>query len=93
MTDDEFITSVSPRKKIIENCFYSASNLPYAHGCELATSRILKAQGSPQEWDRLPIGNGVSLGVHESQSRTWENIVGRSKAFWRFFYFKARSEN
>jgi len=42
-------------------------------------------QGSPTEWDRLPIAGGVSLGVHESQSRTWENIVGRSKAFWSHF--------
>jgi carboxypeptidase Taq len=39
-------------------------------------------QGSPQEWDRTPLAGGVSLGVHESQSRTWENIVGRSRAFW-----------
>jgi carboxypeptidase Taq len=35
---------------------------------------------------RTPLGSGVSLGVHESQSRTWENLVGRSRAFWRFFY-------
>lgn len=39
-------------------------------------------QGSPMEWDRTPLAGGVSLGLHESQSRTWENIVGRSKAFW-----------
>ncbi|HXH60676.1 MAG TPA: carboxypeptidase M32 [Fimbriimonadaceae bacterium] len=39
-------------------------------------------QGSPMEWDRTPIVGGVSLGVHESQSRFWENIVGRSKEFW-----------
>jgi carboxypeptidase Taq len=43
-------------------------------------------QGSPDEWDRTPLAGGVSLGWHESQSRTWENIVGRSKAFWRHFY-------
>jgi carboxypeptidase Taq len=35
---------------------------------------------------RTPLGTGVSLGVHESQSRTWENLVGRSRAFWRWFY-------
>ncbi len=35
---------------------------------------------------RTPLGSGVSLGVHESQSRTWENLVGRSRAFWRYFY-------
>jgi carboxypeptidase Taq len=33
-----------------------------------------------------PLGSGVSLGLHESQSRTWENLVGRSRSFWRFFY-------
>jgi carboxypeptidase Taq len=42
-------------------------------------------QGSPAEWDRTPLAGGVSLGVHESQSRTWENIVGRSLAFWKRF--------
>ena len=35
---------------------------------------------------RTPLGAGVSLGLHESQSRTWENLVGRSRPFWRFFY-------
>ena len=34
----------------------------------------------------LPIGTGASLGLHESQSRLWENLVGRSLPFWRFFY-------
>src|SRR6266487_1703218 len=35
---------------------------------------------------RTPLGSGVSLAVHESQSRSWENLIGRSRAFWRFFY-------
>ncbi len=42
-------------------------------------------QGSPLAWDRTPLAGGVSLGVHESQSRFWENIVGRSREFWQFF--------
>lgn len=42
-------------------------------------------QGSPMDWDRTPLAGGVSLGIHESQSRTWENIVGRSFAFWKRF--------
>ncbi len=42
-------------------------------------------QGTPMGWDRTPLAGGVSLGVHESQSRTWENIVGRSKPFWQHF--------
>lgn len=39
-------------------------------------------QGSPAEWDLTPLAGGVSLGIHESQSRLWENIVGRSRPFW-----------
>jgi carboxypeptidase Taq len=46
----------------------------------------LYEQGSPDEWDRTLLAGGVSLGWHESQSRTWENIVGRSRAFWSHFY-------
>jgi carboxypeptidase Taq len=42
-------------------------------------------QGSPLRWDRTPLAGGVSLGIHESQSRTWENIVGRSRPFWSHF--------
>ncbi|MGE5176618.1 MAG: carboxypeptidase M32 [Hyphomicrobiales bacterium] len=35
---------------------------------------------------RTPLGRGASLAIHESQSRLWENQVGRSRAFWRRFY-------
>jgi len=36
--------------------------------------------------ERTPLGHGASLGMHESQSRMWENLVGRSLPFWRFFF-------
>jgi len=35
---------------------------------------------------RTPLGTGTSAAMHESQSRTWENLVGRSEGFWRWFY-------
>jgi carboxypeptidase Taq len=35
---------------------------------------------------RTPLGSGTSSAIHESQSRTWENLVGRSRGFWRWFY-------
>jgi carboxypeptidase Taq len=35
---------------------------------------------------RTPLGHGTSSAIHESQSRTWENLVGRSRGFWRWFY-------
>jgi carboxypeptidase Taq len=40
----------------------------------------------PARIAHLPIGEAASLGIHESQSRLWENLVGRSLPFWRFFY-------
>ncbi len=36
--------------------------------------------------ERSPLARGVSLGMHESQSRMWENLVGRSMPFWRHFF-------
>ena len=43
-------------------------------------------QGFLPEDDGTPLGSAVSLGFHESQSRLWENTVGRSQAFWNKFY-------
>jgi len=38
-----------------------------------------------------PMGDAASLGIHESQSRMWENLVGRSEGFWQHFYPRLRS--
>ena len=43
-------------------------------------------QGIGKSLDRTPLWDGASPGVHESQSRLWENMVGRSPEFWRHFY-------
>ncbi len=48
----------------------------------------LYEQGLPADQFGLPIGQAVSLGIHESQSRMWENLVGRSAAFWRYMFPK-----
>lgn len=42
-------------------------------------------QGLPEAWRRGPLGQASSTGVHESQSRLWENAVGRSRPFWEHF--------
>jgi carboxypeptidase Taq len=44
----------------------------------------------PKHWG-TPRGMAVSLGIHESQSRMWENLVGRSRAFWKAMMPKARA--
>jgi carboxypeptidase Taq len=47
-------------------------------------------QGLDPDRFGTPGGDSVSLGIHESQSRMWENLVGRSKAFWRYFFPQAQ---
>lgn len=46
----------------------------------------LYEQGINREFEATPLAGGTSSGVHESQSRLWENFVGRSRNFWQFFY-------
>ena len=48
-------------------------------------------QGLPDAAFGTPLGSAVSLGIHESQSRLWENLVGRSFPFWQHFFPKAQN--
>jgi carboxypeptidase Taq len=50
----------------------------------------LYEQGLDKHAFGTPCGDAASLGIHESQSRMWENFVGRSRAFWQFFYPQAQ---
>jgi carboxypeptidase Taq len=48
--------------------------------------------GINQAYEGTPLAGGTSSGVHESQSRLWENIVGRSRGFWEHFYPQLQAE-
>ncbi|MGM9991345.1 MAG: carboxypeptidase M32 [Candidatus Bruticola sp.] len=50
------------------------------------TGHALYEQGSPAEWTHTPLEGGASMAVHESESRLWENIIGRSRAFWEYYF-------
>lgn len=50
----------------------------------------LYEQNLPAKHAGTPLGAAVSLGIHESQSRLWENQVGRSRAFWEHFFPRAK---
>jgi carboxypeptidase Taq len=50
----------------------------------------LYEQGIAMRLDGSPLGGGTSSGIHESQSRLWENVVGRSRGFWEHFYPRLR---
>jgi len=63
------------------NCLYSTIH-EVGHACY--------EQGVDRAWHLTPVGHGVSMGVHESQSRIYENQLGRSRAFCHFLYGRMR---
>ncbi|MEO6315890.1 MAG: carboxypeptidase M32 [Chitinophagaceae bacterium] len=70
--------------RIDENDF---SNMTWS--CIHECGHGLYEQGLPKEAYGLPLGEFTSLSIHESQSRLWENNVGRSQDSWQFFYPQA----
>ncbi len=76
-TDTRFTT------RIDEN-FFSTCVFGSIHEC----GHALYDMGFKKEIHGNILANGCSMGIHESQSRMWENIVGRSKEFWKYWYPK-----
>jgi carboxypeptidase Taq len=65
---------------------YFEDNLDGLFGTMHETGHGLYENGVARELERTPLAHGASLGFHESQSRMWENMVGRSLPFWRHFF-------
>jgi len=66
---------------------YDESFFPMAFfGTMHEGGHALYDQGLLPEHEGTPLGDAVSLGIHESQSRLWENLVGRSRPFWKHFF-------
>jgi carboxypeptidase Taq len=65
---------------------YFDDNLDGLFGTMHETGHGLYENGVARELERTPLAHGASLGFHESQSRIWENMVGRSLPFWRHFF-------
>jgi carboxypeptidase Taq len=64
---------------------YQEDDFYYAVGCTVhETGHALYEQGLPAKEYGNPLGEAVSLGIHESQSRMWENFVGRSPEFCHY---------
>ncbi len=59
---------------------------PALFGTMHEAGHAMYEQGIDPALERTPLAGGTSLGMHESQSRMWENLVGRSKPFWVAFY-------
>jgi len=66
---------------------YLQSDLLYSLGSIIhEAGHGLYEQGLPSEHFGTPLAETVSLGIHESQSRMWENLIGKSRPFWKYFY-------
>ena len=59
---------------------------PALFGTMHETGHALYEQGVDPRYSRTPLSGGTSMGIHESQSRMWENLVGRSRGFWSHYY-------
>ncbi len=86
-----FENSFSIKDVRITNRFEPANPLATVFSAMHESGHGMYEQGINPAFERTSLMHGVSLGVHESQSRLWENIVGRSLPFWEFFYPKLKA--
>lgn len=90
VTHHPFCTEVGPQDCRIttryDESFFSGSFFGTLH----EAGHGIYEQGLRSEYYSLPPGQYCSLGIHESQSRLWENLVGRRLSFWQYLYPKAQ---
>jgi carboxypeptidase Taq len=86
ITTHPFCTGIGP-SDIRITTRYNPNHFPQAFfGILHEAGHGLYEQGLPKTAYGLPSGEAASLGIHESQSRMWENLVGRSRPFWQYFF-------
>jgi carboxypeptidase Taq len=85
-TAHPFCTTLGPRDVRLTTRYMESDFTSSLFGVLHEAGHGLYEQGLPAADFGLPSGSAVSLGIHESQSRLWENHVGRSRAFWNRWY-------
>ncbi len=85
-----FETSFSVNDVRITNRYESENPLATLFSGMHEGGHAMYEQGISPAFDRTPLAHGVSSAVHESQSRMWENLVGRSQPFWEYFFPKLK---
>jgi carboxypeptidase Taq len=89
-TAHPFCTTLGPRDVRLTTRYMESDFTSSLFGVLHETGHGLYEQGLTADDFGLPSGSAVSLGIHESQSRLWENHVGRSRSFWEKWYPFAR---
>lgn len=85
-TAHPFCTTLGPRDVRLTTRYMESDFTSSLFGVMHEAGHGMYEQGLPDADFGLPSGSAVSLGIHESQSRLWENQVGRSPEFWEKFY-------
>jgi carboxypeptidase Taq len=85
-TTHPFCTTLGPKDIRLTTRYEESDFTSSLFGVMHEAGHGMYEQGVPVEDFGLPSGSAVSLGIHESQSRLWENQVGRSPEFWKKFY-------
>ncbi|MFN2188779.1 MAG: carboxypeptidase M32, partial [Candidatus Promineifilaceae bacterium] len=86
-----FATSFSRDDSRITTRWYPNFLNPSLFGTLHESGHAVYEQGTHPDLARTPLARGTSLGIHESQSRMMENIVGRSRGFWQAYYLPLQS--
>ncbi len=84
-----FSINISPQDQRITTR-YVTHNLDSLSSTMHEVGHALYESGLPRDWEGTPMQEAVSLSVHESQSRFWENIIGRSEEFSNFIHPRMR---
>ncbi|MHB1845206.1 MAG: carboxypeptidase M32, partial [Deltaproteobacteria bacterium] len=85
-----FSSGIHPTDVRLTNRFREDDPLPGIFGALHEGGHGLYEQGFAPEIHGTPLAEACSFGLHESQSRLWENLVGRSRPFWRHFFPELR---
>jgi len=85
-TEHPFCTTVGPHDHRILTRYSSESFSTGLYGVLHEAGHGMYEQGFDPRWYGTPLASAASLGVHESQSRLWENLVGLSDSFWQWAY-------
>ncbi len=89
-TTHPFCTRLGPRDQRLTTRYDEKDFTSSLFGVLHEAGHGMYEQGLPADDYGLPSGTAVSLGIHESQSRLWENHVGRSRAFWEKWLPRAK---
>ena len=85
-----FETTFSVNDVRITTRFEAENPMATLFGTMHESGHAMYEQGVNPAYERTPLESGTSLAVHESQSRMWENLVGRSLPFWEHFFPKLK---